>query len=91
MQAKFRWDRRVAEDKERAYLKNIAYVPVSHQLSFRKQVAERDSGKPASSDSLTSPPTAPPKPVAFASCYLVETRKLFILSADRLLPIRKPM
>ncbi|CBK25172.2 uncharacterized protein [Blastocystis hominis] len=60
MQAKFRWDRRVAEDKERAYLKNIA-----------KQVAQRDAGKSSSSDSLPSSSlAAPPKPKENCLSYL---------------------
>lgn len=70
MQAKFRWDRRVAEDKERAYLKNIAYGSAVH-FNPRKQVAQRDAGKSSSSsssaktsDSLSSAPAAAPKPVA---------------------------
>ena len=68
MQAKFRWDRRVAEDKERAYLKNIAYGSAV-RFNPRKQVAQRDAGKSASSsaktsDSLSSASAAAPKPVA---------------------------
>lgn len=98
MQAKFRWDRRVAEDKERAYLKNIAYV-VTAPPNPRKQVAQRDAGKTSSSDSLASSspaaPAAPANPVAFTERDRIEEEEgegeLPVLSANGLLPFWKPM
>lgn len=99
MQAKFRWDRRVAEDKERAYLKNIAYV-VTAPPNPRKQVAQRDAGKTSSSDSLASSssavPAAPANPVAFTERDRIEEEEegegeLLVLSANGLLPFWKPM
>lgn len=91
MQAKFRWDRRVAEDKERAYLKNIAYVAVAPP-NFRKQVAQRDAGKSSSSDSLPSSSlAAPPKPVVFTEHHRIVEGELLVLSANGLLPFWKPM
>lgn len=91
MQAKFRWDRRVAEDKERAYLKNIAYVAVALP-NFRKQVAQRDAGKSSSSDSLPSSSlAAPPKPVVFTERHRIVEGELLVLSANGLLPFWKPM
>lgn len=91
MQAKFRWDRRVAEDKERAYLKNIAYVAVAPS-NLRKQVAQRDAGKSSSSDSLPSSSlAAPPKPVVFTEHHRIVEGELLVLSANGLLPFWKPM
>lgn len=98
MQAKFRWDRRVAEDKERAYLKSIAYVATASP-NPRKQVAQRDAGKTSSSDSLASSssaaPAAPANPVAFTERDRIEEEEgegeLLVLSANGLLPFWKPM
>lgn len=97
MQAKFRWDRRVAEDKERAYLKSIAYVATAPP-NPRKQVAQRDAGKTSSSDSLASSSSAAPaNPVAFTERHRIEEEEgegegeLLVLSANGLLPFWKPM